>query len=93
MSKMEKFKNRLISIACLAVFAVGISLLTIMTVKLIENYNEQQALLAERDKLLEEKENQNKLDTLTKEFEKEKTTIPTANELIQTTNERQRKRK
>ena len=61
MSKMEKFKNRLISIACLAVFAVGISLLTIMTVKLIENYNEQQALLAERDKLLEEKENQNNI--------------------------------
>lgn len=61
MANSAKIKNRIISIICLFVFAAGISLLTLVSVNLISEYREKQALLDKRDELLEEKEYQDNL--------------------------------
>ena len=58
MSKLLKAKNRLISIICILFFACGIALSTLVSVKLIKDFNERQDLLNQRDELLEEKEYQ-----------------------------------
>lgn len=61
MGNFLKVKNRFVSVICLVIFAIGVSLLTLVTAKLISNYNEQAKLMEKRDELLEEKENQNNI--------------------------------
>jgi hypothetical protein len=61
MARLAKIKNRLISILCLAFFAVGVALISLVTVKLVNDYNKYQELLNKRDELIEEKEYQDNL--------------------------------
>ena len=63
MSKLAKVKNRLISIVCIVFFSLGAVLLTLVSIKLINEYNTHQELLDKRDELLEEKEYQDNLPT------------------------------
>ena len=63
MSKLAKVKNRLISIVCIVFFSLGAVLLTLVSIKLINEYNTRQELLDKRDELLEEKEYQDNLPT------------------------------
>ena len=61
MAKLAKIKNRLISVICIAFFAVGVALVSLVTVKLVNDYNKHQELLNKRDELIEEKEYQDNL--------------------------------
>ena len=61
MSNAAKIKNRMLSVICIIIFAIGIALLTIVSAKLITDSIEQQNLLNIRDQLLEEKEQQNNI--------------------------------
>lgn len=61
MSKLLKVKNRMVSIVCIAFFAVGVALLTLVSIKLINDYNVHKELINIRDQLIEEKEFQNNL--------------------------------
>ncbi|MBE6142457.1 MAG: hypothetical protein E7177_00520 [Erysipelotrichaceae bacterium] len=63
MSKLAKVKNRMISIVCIVFFSLGAVLLTLVSIKLINEYNTHQELLDKRDELLEEKEYQDNLPT------------------------------
>ena len=58
MSRMLKAKNRIVSIICICFFLFGIGLMTIVSIKLIGNYNKHKDLITIRDELIEEKEYQ-----------------------------------
>lgn len=61
MAGLAKVKNRMVSVICVLIFAVGIVLLTLLSVKMISVFKEHQALVEERNELLEEKEHQDNL--------------------------------
>ena len=63
MSKILKAKNRFVSILCIVFFAIGVALISLVSVKLVSDYNKHQELLNKRDELLDEKEYQDNIPT------------------------------
>lgn len=61
MANGSKIKNRTISIISLVCFALGIGILSFVSVHFVSEYITQQELINKRDELLEEKEYQDNL--------------------------------